>query len=147
MLKAHNKSCQHGFLMPLAIFILVTVSFFAITISRVTGQTAVATTQEAISIASFYAAESGAQYAMNRLFYDTGSAISRVSVDANCTAVNGSNLAFTVSGLDGCSASLSCSRSIDAADTTSYYRIQSQGDCGSAAVSAQRSIEISAYMK
>lgn len=142
-----NMSAQQGFLMPLAIFILVAMGFFAITISRVTGQTAIATTQEAISVASFYAAESGAQYAMNQLFYDTGSAISRVSVDANCTAVNGSNLTFTVNGLNGCSTSITCTRSIDAANTTSYYRIQSQGSCGSAAISAQRNVEISAYMK
>ena len=143
----HRKCAQHGFLMPLAIFILIAMGFFAITISRVTGQTAIATTQEAISIASFYAAESGAQYAMNQLFYDTGSTISRGSVDANCTAVNGSNLNFTVNGLNGCSTSIVCARSIDAANTTSYYRIQSQANCGSAAVSAQRNVEISAYMK
>ena len=142
-----DRTAQQGFLMPLAIFILVAMGFFAITISRVTGQTAIATTQEAVSVASFYAAESGAQYAMNQLFYDTGSAISRVSVDANCAAVNGSNLAFTVIGLNGCSTSITCARSVDGANTTSYYRIQSQANCGSASVSAQRNIEISAFMK
>ena len=141
------KYAQRGFLMPLAIFILVAMGFFAITTSRVTGRTAIATAQEAISVASFYAAERGAQYAMNRLFYDTGSAISRVSVDANCAGVNGSNLTFTVDGLNGCAASIACAISVDAANTTSYYRIQSQGDCGSGAVSARRNVEISAYMK
>ena len=112
---------QRGFLMPLAIFILVAMGFFAITISRVTGQTAIATTQEAVSVASFYAAESGAQYAMNQLFYDAGSAISR--------------------------ASIACTRNTDAANTTSYYLVQSQAGCGSASVTAQRSVEISATMK
>jgi MSHA biogenesis protein MshP len=138
---------QRGFLMPLAIFILVAMGFFAITISRVTGQTAIATTQEAVSVASFYAAESGAQYAMNQLFYDAGSAISRASVDANCIAVNGDVLAFTVPGLNGCSASIACTRNTDAANTTSYYLVQSQAGCGSASVTAQRSVEISATMK
>ena len=52
---------QRGFLMPLAVFILVAMSFFAVTISRLTGQAGIATTQEAITVASFYAAESGAQ--------------------------------------------------------------------------------------
>jgi len=141
------ESGQRGFLMPLAIFILVALGFFAITISRVTGQTAIATAQEEMSVASFYAAESGAQFGMNQLFYDTGSTISRVSVDANCTAVNGSNLMFTASGLGGCSAAITCTRSVDAANTTSYYRIQSQSGCGSGVVSAQRTVEVSAYMK
>ncbi|MCH7741204.1 MAG: MSHA biogenesis protein MshP [Proteobacteria bacterium] len=142
-----GKFHQHGFLIPLAIFILVVMGFFAITIARITGQTAIATAQEAVTIASFYAAESGARYAMNQLFYDTASPISRVTVDANCTAVDSSNLTFTVDGLRGCSAAINCSRTADAANTTSYYRIQSQATCGSGAVSAERTVEISAYMK
>lgn len=142
-----DKFHQRGFLIPLAIFILVVMGFFAITIARITGQTAIATAQEAVTIASFYAAESGARYAMNQLFYDTAVAISRNVVDANCTAVNGSNLAFTVDGLRGCSAVINCNRSIDAANTTSYYRIQSQATCGSGTVFAERTVEISTYMK
>ena len=138
---------QRGFLMPLAIFILVVMGFFAITISRLTGQTAIATAQEAISVAAFYAAESGAQFGMNQLFYDTGAAISRATVDANCTALSGSVFNFAVNGLNGCDATVSCSRSVDAANTTSYYRLQSQAACGSGGVSAQRTIEVSAYMK
>ena len=142
-----RKTRQRGFLLPLAVFILVAMSFFAITISRVTGQTAIATTQEAISVASFYAAESTAQYVMNQLFYDTGTAITRASVDGNCTTVNGGTLNFTAAGLGACSAMISCTRSIDAADTISFYRIQSQATCGTGAISAQRTIEVSAYMK
>lgn len=133
--------------MPLAIFILIVMGFFAITISRLTGQTAIATTQEAISVAAFYAAESGAQYGMNQLFYDTGSALSRASVDASCTALSGSVFNFAVNGLNGCDATVTCTRSVDAANTTSYYRLQSQANCGSGGVSAQRTIEVSAYMK
>lgn len=133
--------------MPLAIFILVAMGLFAITISRLTGETAIATTQEAISVASFYAAESGAQYAMNQLFYDTGAPLTRAGVDADCTTVNGTNLNFSAAGLNGCSAAITCARSIDAADTLSFYRIQSQGTCGNAPISAQRIIEISAYMQ
>ena len=145
--RSPGYTAQRGFLMPLAIFILVATGFFAVTISRVTGQTAIATTQEGISIAAFYAAESGAQYAMNQLFYDTAALISRASVDNQCVAVNGGNIAFTVAGLNGCSAAISCTRTIDVADTTSYYRLLSQATCGTGAISAQRSIEVSAVMK
>lgn len=142
-----NKRDQRGFLIPLAIFILVVMGFFAITISRLTGQTAIATAQEELSVASFYAAESGAQLGMNQLYYNTGSAITRTSVDTNCTALSGSVFAFAANGLKGCSATVTCTRSIDGADTTSYYRLQSQASCGSGDVSAQRTIEVSAYMK
>ncbi len=145
-MKNYSKR-QRGFLLPLAIFILVVMGLFAVTISRLTGQTAVATTQEALSVASFYAAESGARYAMNQLFYDTGAPITRATVDADCTAVNGATLNYTAAGLNGCSASITCTRTIDAADTLSFYRIQSQGDCGTAPISAQRIIELSAYMQ
>ena len=145
--KHKSEATQRGFLMPLAIFLLVVMGLFAITIARTTGQTAVATTQEAISVASFYAAESAAQFAMNQLFYDTGAVISRATVDANCVVVNGGTLNFSPNGLNGCSALMSCTRDVDAANTTSYYRIQSQATCGAGAVSAQRIVEVSAYMK
>ena len=84
---------------------------------------------------------------MNLMFYNTGAAISRASVDANCVIVDGGTVNFSPNGLNGCSAQLNCTRNIDAANTTSYYRIQSQATCGSGAVSAQRMVEVSAYMK
>lgn len=142
-----NKRDQNGFLMPLAIFILVAMGFFAITIARLTGQTAIATTQEQISSASFYAAESGAQFGMNQLFYDTASVITRAAVDANCAALDGSTFAFSVNGLKGCSATVACARSVDPANTTSFYRLRSRASCGSGNVVAQRTVEVSAYMK
>lgn len=135
---------QRGFLLPLAIFLLVGISFLAVAIYRFSGQTGAQATVEGLSVQAFYAAESGAQLAMNRLFFN---ASSRAQVDANCAGVSGSNVNYSVTGLALCNAQLTCTRSVDPADTTSFYVINSVGSCGVGDLLGEREIEVSAYMQ
>ena len=145
------KTCrrQQGFLLPAAAFILVGLGALAVAVSRLSGQSSLSAVQEVVSVQTFYAAESGAQYAMSRIFYvpSGGIAISRAAADSNCADLSGASLNFGGDGLANCSTSLTCSISNDSANLTSFYHISSAASCGIAEVTAQRSIEVAASMQ
>ena len=143
LLKARKQS---GFLLPLALFVIVGVAALGIAISRIVGQSAVDRTQSAINLAAFYAAESGAQFAMNQLFYSTTVGITRATQTSNCGTIDGSSVDFTNDGLNGCSAALSCGASTDAGDTTSFFVITSVGQCGSGEINASRTVQVTSFL-
>ncbi|MDO3388170.1 pilus assembly PilX N-terminal domain-containing protein [Gilvimarinus sp. SDUM040013] len=149
---------QSGFLLPLAIFLLVAMSVMALALSRMTASSNLAVAQEVISVQSFYAAESGAQRAMSQLFFPDDS--SRQAIDGRCAAMN-ITLNFATTGLNQCSATVVCSCRYDTAancDATSaanyeadgpvassFYQLLSTGQCTIANVAANRTIEVEAY--
>lgn len=135
---------EKGFLVPLAAIIVVGLGVLALAISRISGQGATSTVQEGLAVQTFYAADSGAQYGMNRLFF---SATTRAQADTNCANLAGSTLNYSVPGLSLCSSNVTCSVSNDAGNTTSYYLITSAASCGSGDTRAERSIAVSAFMK
>lgn len=141
-------SAQKGFLIPLAAFILVVISLLAAQMMRTSSQVSLASTQEAISTQAFYAAESAAQAAMSVLFSSNDN---RAAVDVNCTNVQPQT--FSVDGLDNCTAAVSCScvdesnNACNNAASYSFYTIESSATCGSAAVTSNRVIKISAFMQ
>ncbi len=139
---------QRGFLIPLAAFIIVVMGLMALTISRTTTQTGIATTQEQASLQAFYAGESGAQYIMNQLFYRTANPVTRASAESACTAVNGTSKSFSTVGLRLCSAELSCTASVNTAgpDIRTYFSIQSRGVCAFGDITAERTIAVSAVL-
>ena len=140
---------QRGFLLPLAMFIVLGLGVLAITLSRISGQNSIAVVQEGVSSQAFYAAESGAQFGMNQLFYvaSGGAVLSRALVDGNCTAVNGNSLNFTRAGLNNCAVQLTCSITNDPGNTTSFYSLSSAAACGTGTVTAQRTIQVSSVMR
>jgi len=149
MYPKHFRKQQQGFLMPVAIFILVVMAVFGTTVARNSTQTNTATVQEGVSTQAFFAAESGAQRAMSSVFYGA-LAPTRASADAGCAALNASvepEINFTAPGLANCSATLSCDASNDPDNTTSYYRLVSVASCGGGSLQASRSIEVSSFIK
>lgn len=142
--KPINYSGQCGFLVPLAAIIVVGLGVLAIAISRLSGQAATATTQEGLAVQAYYAADSGAQYAMNQVFF---SATDKTAADANCAALVGSSLNYSAPGLTLCSSDITCSTSTVAGSTASYYVITSAATCGSGDSFAERTIAVSAYMQ
>ena len=142
-----KPSGQMGFLMPLAIFIIVTMAGFALAMARTTSQTNSSAIQAMIAIQAFYAADAGAQWGMNQLFYNVSGAITRTSADASCLSLAGQTRFFDVDGLRNCRADLQCTVSADPTNTISYYQIISDAECGSEPIISQRSIELSAFMK
>jgi MSHA biogenesis protein MshP len=144
----NNRSQERGFLMPVAIFIIVIMGGLALTISRFSGQTSIAVVQEAVSVQTFYAAESGAQLAMNKLLYSTTTVIDQTQALLNCTnliTAPSSPLTFTGAGLNNCSTALNCSANIDSG--ISYFTLTSSATCGSGQISAQRTVEVASYVQ
>jgi len=137
---------QQGFLIPLALFIVIVLGFLALALSRMGAQTHLASAQELVSAQAFYAAESGAQAGMNRLFFGAGNNID--AVNANCAGTVNIGVDFNgAPGLGGCAVSVNCTcTSCGAGAATSFYRIESTGTCGSGITSASRTIRVSAYM-
>jgi len=140
------KASQSGFLIPLALVLLVGIAFLAIAINRITGQSHGSTIQQGLSAQALFAAESGAQYAMSRLFFNTAD---RAAVDAQCAALAapGQTLSFGVTGLSACSAVVRCSVAADSGNTISFYTINSTAQCGGGQLIGEREIEVSATMQ
>lgn len=133
--------------MPIAAFIVVVMGILALSLSRLVSQESIATAQERISVQTFFAAESGAQYGMNQLFYDTGVPITTTTADASCAAISGNQLNFNAAGMVGCHTTLSCTVSVDAGSTTHFYQIGSDARCQIGDVSAQRIVDVTAYLQ
>jgi MSHA biogenesis protein MshP len=155
---------QQGFLLPLAIFIVVAMAALALVLTRNIIQTNFSATQEMISAQAFYAAESGAQRGMQTLFYPDAS--SRQAADSRCVALNTPfTYAFTVTGLKNCSAIVTCgclyqdntacapgtasnySTSAPANKLNSFYKIASVATCGSGNLRAVRTIEAGSFLR
>lgn len=149
---------QRGFLLPVAVFLLVAMGVLALALWRTTAGSNLSAVQEVISVQSFYAAESGAQRAMAQLFFPSGDI--RQQIDQRCAAMPLA-ISFTATGLNQCSAQVSCLCRYDdasACDPTvdanygptgdtaaSFYQLTSVGRCGSGGVSAVRRVEVEAY--
>ncbi len=133
---------QRGFLLPLALFMMLVLGLLALGLWRVSAQTNIGAVQELISVQAFYAAESGAQEGMSLLFYPDAS--SRATVDGQCAAINLLRGYDNIPGLNNCSAQISCAR--QEMNETSFYTITSHGQCQAGSLQAQRTIEVSALM-
>lgn len=141
-----SPNSQRGFLIPLGLFILIGMLALALTATRLTGQSNISSTLEMVSTRAFYAAESGGQYAMHRIFFNND----QPSADGVCDGLQASpeTVSFAASSaaaLRACSVTISCERS--SAGGTSFYTVNSVASCGSGDLQAQRTIEISAYMQ
>ncbi|MBC52289.1 MAG: hypothetical protein CMQ34_00475 [Gammaproteobacteria bacterium] len=120
---------QRGVGLPAAIFIITLMASIAVAISLLVSQNAETFEEELRLTRAFYAAESGAGFAMNALFppdefpqYDT---------NAICPDNVGSPriYEFTAEGLSLCSAEVSCALDTTV-DSLNYYTITSTGICG-----------------
>lgn len=133
---------QAGFSLPVAVFILVIMAVLAAAIVQLSSRNNLSSAQEVFSTRAFYAAESGASWAMSRLFFNAGGSADKTFSDAQCAsnAVNNNTLTFTVAGLAGCSANITCSA--NTVDAVGYYRVVSTGLCGAGQVQARRVVEV-----
>ena len=149
---------QSGFLLPMALFVIVVLGGMAIVISKKVSQSTSSYIMDAISTQTFFAAESGAQAGMHELFYaDTD----RQLVDGRCEAMNISQT-LDVDGLKNCVVTVVCScryqdnavcddsnsaNYLGLSDiTNSFYTIDSRAQCGVEPIISQHSIEVGASL-
>ncbi|MEW5791781.1 MAG: hypothetical protein ACOY4L_12645 [Pseudomonadota bacterium] len=133
-----SEGREHGFSLPIAIFILVVMALLGTAMTRLIAPGSQSVAYEVLSTRAFYAAESGAQWGMNRLFPPGGGGDS-------CAAASGTQ-SFSQSGLTGCSATVACTVSAvpTATGSQNYYTLRSTGSCGTGGDMALRVIEVGA---
>lgn len=130
------KNGQGGFLMPVALFIVVGLGALALAIARMAGNSQSSAVHQAITVQALYAAESGAQYGANQLLFN---AVDKDEVDARCGLVEGATVNFNATGLSQCRAELSCVKTSTGA-AAQVYELASRGLCGSGMLVAERTV-------
>lgn len=120
------RHSQLGIGLPAAIFIITILAAIAVAVNQLVGQNSQTFEEEANLTRAFYAAESGAGFAMNGVFppeeYSTytnvctGTEVAPITYD------------FTVDGLAGCTAEVYCTVVTNGGNN--YATIQSEGTCG-----------------
>lgn len=133
-----------GFMLPLALFLLIAIAALAVGLSRSTSVVPFVSLQEVFSQRAFYAAESGANYGLSHLLLRPS--LNRTAGDAACTDMASVTLSFSSDGLENCQAILACSVQSGSLNDASYYTISSQGSCGAAPLDAFRTVSVSAYI-
>jgi len=127
---------QKGIGLPATVFIIVILSLIVVAMSDLTESSSLGFGQDYHSMRAFYAAESGAQIALNRIFVG-GETCNNSLADIDFDA-GGDN-----PGLNNCIAVLECSS--DPVSGTEYRTFTSTATCGSGFEQAQRSIEVRAH--
>jgi MSHA biogenesis protein MshP len=130
---------QGGFLIPVALFIVVGLGALALTITRMGSANGSNMTLASITAQALYAADSGGQFSAHRILFNVQS---RGQADANCTSINDTQISFTAAGLSGCQVALSCSRSAPGGTPKRLYAVQSTATCGGGDLVAVRQIAL-----
>lgn len=128
------RRIQTGFTLPVAVFILVVMALVGAAMVRLAATGATSVAYGTLSTRALFAAESGAQFGMQRLFPLDDSL-------PGCFAAT--TLSFTVQGLAGCSARVACT-ALGAFNGKAHYRIDSTGQCGSGQDQAERTLAVGA---
>jgi len=123
---------QKGIGLPATIFIIVILSLIVLALGDLTESSNIGFGQDYQSVHSFYAAESGAQVALNRVFVG----------GAACGALASLNFGSSASGIEGCSVALSCSPIVVLG--VEYRTFTSTATCGVGLEQSQRTIEVRA---
>lgn len=126
-------TAQRGVGLPMAIFMITVLALIVATMAQMQQGAAQRVGLDALSARAFYAAESGAQIALTRLF---------PAPDGTGGTASDFSQSFNTGGLLGCSAAVSYLTAT--ADGTNYYRIKSIGTCGSGESMGRRVVEVRA---
>lgn len=135
---------QAGFLIPLALFIVVGAATLGVAIGQVAAGSRSSAVLLALNNQALSAADAGVQTALHRMYYG---AQTRAIVDANCGTVDGTTISLSGVGVDGCNITVNCSVAVSALDDVSLYSIQSQSMCGSGDYETSRLIVAESYMR
>lgn len=130
-----SRGSQKGVGLPATVFLIVIVALIVLALGELNTKSNLGFGQDFYSVKAFYAAESGAQLALNKVFVgQQACSAGIVSIDFDTTT--------NKTGLESCNVSVACTQStVDAID---YYTFTSAAVCGSGYEQAQRSIEVRA---
>ena len=126
---------QRGSALVVAIFIIVVMLALVLSLSRLLISSSENVVYEVQGNRSLFAAQSGLELALVQLFPLDSSTTS-------CAAISTSHT-FSGAGLQGCSASLSCTAFADAsAGGSTLYRLSSTGSCSAGEYDTRRTVQI-----
>ncbi|ROQ20648.1 MSHA biogenesis protein MshP [Marinimicrobium koreense] len=128
---------QDGFLLPVALFIIVVMGFASLALWRTTSQSSIASVQEVVTVQALYAAESAVQRGLSELFYPNANA--RPPVDNRCASLNTSIDFSGINGLNLCTAQVQCELA-----EPGLYNLSASSQCGSGPTRAVRSLTVQA---
>lgn len=125
----HSFGRQQGIGLPAAIFVITVMAALAVAINALIADNARSIQEEIQLTRALYAAESAAGFAMNARF--PPGEFPQYSGEATCPDNEGAprEYEFTVDGLNGCSARVSCAVG-PTLNGVEYYTITSTGTCG-----------------
>jgi MSHA biogenesis protein MshP len=131
MMKHMRKALRHqrGIGVPAALFVITILALLAVAINELVYQNAETFQEEVLLTRAFYAAESGAGFALNALF--PPEEFPRYQSDPANNAICDAGpreYTLTAEGLNGCSISVSCALDAEV-DDVEYYSITSVGTC------------------
>lgn len=117
---------QRGFGLATALFVITVMGILAVLITQLVRSNAESIQAEINLMRSFYAAQSGVEYGLNRAYPPDGSA-------GLCPAVANTATTFvpatiTAGGLSQCVMEVECATTLVSSAT--YYTITSKGTCG-----------------
>lgn len=128
---------QRGAGLPVALFVITVLALIVVGMAQLQDSTGQSVSLQIQSQRAFYAAESGVQVAL------------RDALESNSCGAVQSPLVFTVSGLAGCNATVSCETLMadiqGNGSNDTIYVLVSRGSCGAAGPdAATRTIEVRA---
>lgn len=134
-----SPKLQQGIGLPATIFLISILALIVVAMSELNEHSGLGFGQNLQSMRAFYAAESGAQSALNRVFVGGTACVDPVlDVDFDTSA--------DASGLNQCAVQVACQ--VDVVDVgpaaRSYYTFISSARCGSGFEQAQRTIQLRA---
>jgi len=134
----HLRYKQKGIGLPMAIFVITILALITLGITSLQENNGLSMAVDVNSQRAFFAAESGSQIALSKVFPPSG--VGAGSCTATQSTIWSGN--FTVPGLARCSAVVTCV--VDTVSSKKYDTFVSTGQCGSGADAATRVIEVRA---
>jgi MSHA biogenesis protein MshP len=131
-----SREKQKGIGLPATVFLIVIVALIVLALGDLNTKSNIGFGQDFYSVKAFYAAESGAQIALNRVFVG-GQACSNTPTDIDFDS-GGDN-----PGLNDCVATLICEATSVAG--VNYLTFTSTASCGAGIEQAMRSIQVRAH--
>ncbi len=119
-LRVALPAAQAGLSLATAIFVITVMALLAALIFQLVRNNAETTQEEILLVRAFYAAESGVQLELNKIFPPDGA--------PNVCAAGPNAYAFEDEGLNACAAETFCTPLVVDGDT--YYTVRSTGTCG-----------------
>ncbi|PMN93068.1 MSHA biogenesis protein MshP [Enterovibrio norvegicus] len=119
---------QKGSMLIVSVFTITALAALGAALMQINWSQSDTTTREVLGTRAWFAANSGTEMAMTKLF-PLQESVDDVRV-ADCAGITAEEpISFSVSGLKGCSVSVTCE--VIGENELAQYHIESKGECGS----------------